>query len=178
MKRYTASIDTSLPIVAIDIGYSAQTASCALTYSNTRETQTIQFGECIETTRHLIEKKGRHTIILEAVLSTYHRPDGNPDIRGDFEKGRGWYYGPGVSTFAAAIRFLQVLDQKLPEGIRPIPIVEGFLSYKKTRTQHADDAQRLLKEFYTAERFKARSGSEPIISEIEGIPSIVRYNHP
>ena len=125
-----------------------------------------------------IEEKGKHTIVLEAVLSTYHRPDGNPDIRGDFEKRRGWYYGPGVSTFAAAIRFLQVLDQKLPEGIRPIPIVEGFLSYKKIRTQHADDAQRLLKEFYTAERFKARSGSEPIISEIEGMPSIVRYNNP
>ena len=178
MKRYTASIDTSLPILAIDIGYSAQTASCALTDSGSRKTQTMQFGECIETTRHLIEKKGKHTIILEAVLSTYHRPIGNPDIRGDFEKGRGWYYGPGVATFAAAIRFLQVLDQKLPKEIRPIPIVEGFLSYKKTRTQHADDAQRLLKEFFTAERFKARSGSEAIISEIEGIPSIVRYNRP
>ena len=178
MKRYSASIDTSLPIVAIDIGYSSQIASCALTYSDARKTQIIQFGECIETTCHLIEEKGKHTIILEAVLSTYHRPDGNPDIRGDFEKGRGWYYGPGVSTFAAAIRFLQVLDQKLPKGIRKIPIVEGFLSYKKIRTQHADDAQRLLKEFYTAERFKARSGSEPIIPEIEGIPSIVRYNHP
>ena len=74
MKRYTASIDTNLPIMAIDIGYSAQTASCALTYSYTREIQTIQFGECIETTRHLIEEKGKHTIILEAVLSTYHRP--------------------------------------------------------------------------------------------------------
>ena len=178
MKRYTANINTSHPIIAIDIGYSAKTASCALTYSGSRETQTIQFGECIEATRHLIEKKGKHTIILEAVLSTYHRPDGNPDIRGDFEKGRGWYYGPGVSTFAAAIRFLQVLDQKLSEDIRQIPIVEGFLSYKKTRTQHADDAQRLLKEFFTAERFKARSGSEPIIPEIDGIPSIVRYNHP
>ena len=178
MKRFTANIDNSLPIVAIDIGYSAQTASCALTYSDTRETKTIQFGECIETTRHLIEKKGKHIIILEAVLSTYHRPDGNPDIRGDFEKGRGWYYGPGVSTFAAATRFLQVLDQKLPEDIRQIPIVEGFLSYKKIRTQHADDAQRLLKEFYNAERFNARSGCEPIISEIEGIPNIVRYNQP
>lgn len=178
MKRYTASIDTSLPILAIDIGYSAQTASCALTDSGSRKTQTMQFGECIETTRHLIEKKGKHTIILEAVLSTYHRPSGNPDIRGDFEKGRGWYYGPGVATFAAAIRFLQVLDQKLPKDIRPIPIVEGFLSYKKTRTQHADDAQRLLQEFFTAERFKARSGSEPITPEIEGIPSIVRYNRP
>ena len=178
MRRYTASIDNNLPIMAIDIGYSAQTASCALTYSYTRETQTIQFGECIETARHLIEEKGKHTIILEAVLSTYHRPDGNPDIRGDFEKGRGWYYGPGVSTFAAAIRFLQVLDQKLPEGIRSIPIVEGFLSYKKIRSQHSDDAKRLLKEFFTAKRFKARSGSLPIISEIEGIPSIIRYNHP
>lgn len=178
MKRYSATIDDCLPIIAIDLGYSTRNASCALTYTGSTDTQTLQFGECIESTRQLIEQGGRHTLILEAVLSTYHRPDGNPDIRGDFEKGRGWYYGPGVSTFAAAIRFLKVLDQNLPEDLRPITLVEGFLSYKKTRTQHADDAQRLLDEFRTAERFEAKHGSEPILPEIEGTPRIVRYNRP
>jgi hypothetical protein len=40
--------------------------------------------------------------------------------------------------------------------MQAIPLVEGFLSYKKTRTHHCDDARRLLDEFKTAERFEAR----------------------
>lgn len=176
MKRYTANIPTDLPIIAIDLGYSAHTSSCGFTHSDASESANLQFGACIEATRELIQARGPHILILEAVLSTYHRPDGNPDIRGDFEKGRGWYYGPGVSTLAGAMRFLQVLDQTLPESIRPIPLVEGFLSYKKSRTEHYDDAQRLLNEFITAERFTAETGSEPILSAITGIPQIRRFN--
>jgi len=178
MKRYTAEIDPSLPIIAIDIGYSARARSCGFTYTGASSTETLFFGQCIEATQELIKKAGAHTLILEAVLSTYHRPDGNPDIRGEFEKGRGWYYGPGVSTFAAAIRFLEMLDQELPQNIRPLPLVEGFLSYKKSRTEHCDDAQRLLDEFETTERFEAAAGSEPILASIDGIPKILRYNQP
>jgi len=178
VKRYTAQIDTKLPIIAIDVGYSAKTRSCGYTHSGTTQTRNLYFGECIDATRDLLVQKGAHLLILEAVLSTYHHPNGNPDIRGDFEKGRGWYYGPGVSTFAAAIRFLQILDQQLPKTIAAIPLVEGYLSYKKTRTEHCDDARRLLSEFETAERFNARVGSEAIASNIEGVPSILRFNSP
>jgi len=178
VKRYTAQIDASLPIIAIDMGYSANTPSCGFAHSGTTDTHSLRFGECIAATCRRMTEHGQHLLILEAVLSTFHRPDGNPDIRGDFEKGRGWYYGPGVSTFAAALRFLQELDRQLPTSLSPIPLVEGFLSYKKTRTQHCDDAQRLLDEFATAERFQARDGSEPICPEITGAPLIIRYNAP
>lgn len=178
MKRYTAKIDATLPIIAIDIGYSANTCSCGFTHSGTHETRNLRFGDSITATRERITEQGPHLLILEAVLSTYHRPDGNPDIRGDFEKGRGWYYGPGVSTYAAALRFLQILDRQLPKYLQPIPLVEGFLSYKKNRTAHCDDARRLLEEFETAERFQACEGSEPISSEVAGIPQIIRYNAP
>ena len=178
MKRYTAHIDTTLPIIAIDMGYSANNRSCGFAHSGALATRTLHFGECITATHELITQHGRHQLVLEAVLSTYHRADGNPDIRGDFEKGRGWYYGPGVATFAAALRFLQVLDQQLPKAISPIPLVEGFLSYKKTRTQHCDDARRLLEEFDTAERFQAREGSEALSDQVAGIPLIIRYNAP
>ena len=178
MRRYTANTDPTLPIIAIDMGYSANTRSCGFVHSGTVETQTLRFGECISATVDLLKQQGPHQLILEAVLSTYHRPDGNPDIRGEFEKGRGWYYGPGVATYAAALRFLQVLDQQLPKAIAPIPLVEGFLSYKKTRTQHCDDARRLLEEFETAERFQAREGSEALSDQVAGIPLIIRYNAP
>ncbi len=178
MKRYTAQIDATLPIIAIDIGYSANNRSCGFTHTGTSDTHSLRFGDCIAATRDCLTAQGPHLLILEAVLSTYHRPDGNPDIRGDFEKGRGWYYGPGVSTFAAALRFLQVLDRQLPQSFQPIPLVEGFLSYKQTRTQHCDDAQRLLDEFETAERFQARMGSEPISHQVAETPHILRYNEP
>ena len=62
--------------------------------------------------------------------------------------------------------------------MQAIPLVEGFLSYKKTRTHHCDDARRLLDEFKTAERFEARQGSEPLSPQIAGIPLILRYNAP
>ncbi|MFQ3224705.1 MAG: hypothetical protein ACI8Z5_000956 [Lentimonas sp.] len=178
MKRYTAEIDATLPIIAIDMGYSANNPSCGFAHSGTSDTHSLRFGDCIAATLKRMTEQGPHLLILEAVLSTYHRPDGNPDIRGDFEKGRGWYYGPGVSTFAAALRFLQELDRQLPASRKPIPLVEGFLSYKQTRTQHCDDAQRLLEEFETAERFQARNGSDPISPQVAGTPLIIRYNAP
>lgn len=178
MKRFTAKINPALPIIAIDLGYSAKMPSCGFTHSGAKTLQSLHFGDAMNAARGLLEKQGPHIIILEAVLSTYHAPNGNPDIRGDFEKGRGWYYGPGVSTFAAAVRFLAVLDAQLPRKIAPIPLVEGFLSFKKTRCEHSEDARRLLSEFQTAERFQARAGSEAISPKIDGVPMIVRYNAP
>lgn len=178
VKRYTATIDPALPILAIDLGYSAKMPSCGFTHSGAATLQSLHFGDAINRSRILLEQEGTHTIILEAVLSTYHTPAGNPDIRGDFEKGRGWYYGPGVSTYAAALRFLQVLDAQIPPEIAPIPLVEGFLSYKKTRSEHSEDARRLLSEFHTAERFQARAGSEAVSHKIAGLPMILRYNAP
>lgn len=178
MKRYTAQINAALPVIAIDLGYSAKVRSCGFAHSGAVETHNLFFGECIAAAAELINAQGPHMLILEAVLSTYHLPNGNPEIRGDFEKGRGWYYGPGVSTFAAAFRLLQVLDGQLQESIRPLPLVEGFLSYKKNRTEHCDDAWRMLREFATAERFIAQKGSEAIHQQIEGIPQILRFNAP
>ncbi|MEM1221482.1 MAG: hypothetical protein AAGH40_01855 [Verrucomicrobiota bacterium] len=173
--RYITTIDPSLPRIAVDLGYSANSKSCAIAHSLSEETEELFFGECIDATAQILKKTGPATLILEAVLSTYHRADGNPDIRGSFEKGRGWYYGPGVSTFAAAIRFLSQLNKKLPRNL-PVSLVEGFLSYKPRKTEHTEDAFRLLKEFDTAECFSPCSGSLPILKEISSPPEIRRYN--
>jgi hypothetical protein len=78
-------------------------------------------------------------LILEAVLSTYHRPNGNPDIRGQFEKGRGWYYGPGVTTLAAAMRFIGQLTRRV-KADHDLLLAEAFLSFKKVKSRHLDDA--------------------------------------
>ena len=178
MHRYDKQDTSGLPRIAIDLGYSAKQKSCGVATTHNADTHSLTFGDCIDFVDTLIREQGRHTLIVEAVLSTYHSVDGNPAIRGEFEKGRGWYHGPGVTTFAAAIRFLSELDRRLPNELRPIPLVEGFLSYKPTRTTHVDDAQRLLLEFDRAEVFEPAVGSEPICALMAGIPEIRRYNKP
>ena len=178
MKRYTKQLETDLPLLAVDLGYSARSKSCGVAWSGGAVVQSLEFGECIEAVAQQLSSVGRHTLILEAVLSTYHAIQGNPMIRGEFEKGRGWYHGPGVTTFAAALRFVCELDRVLPNDLRPIPLVEGFLSYKPVRTAHSEDALRLLVEFDHAERFEALSDSEPICDLLDGVPQIRRYNKP
>ncbi len=177
MSRYITIIPDRMPLLGIDLGYSAKTKSCGLARSGSKDLHALGFGECIDYTAFLIREHGPHVLILEAVLSTYHRSDGNPDIRGDFEKGRGWYHGPGVTTYAAALRFLEQLDKKLPPKYK-IPIVEGFLSYKPARTDHTEDARRLVDEFAVAEQFISCDGSEPISHNIDGVPHIRRFNAP
>lgn len=177
MSRYTAQINDSLPRLGIDLGYSNAQKSCGIAHGGLETAFSCEFGAAIDYTAQLIQAHGPHIIILEAVLSTYHNAAGNPEIRGTFEKGRGWYHGPGVTTFAAALRFLEALDQRIPASA-PLPLIEGFLSYKTSRTQHQDDAQRLIDEFAHAERFHAATGSEPIHRQISGIPEIRRYNAP
>lgn len=177
MYRYSTAIDLDLPLLGIDLGYSAKTKSCGVARSGSDVVHALCFGECIDHVVRLIREHGVHVLILEAVLSTYHNSEGNPEIRGEFEKGRGWYHGPGVTTFAAAIRFLDQLDQRLSPGVT-LPLVEGFLSYKPTRTTHEDDARRLIDEFAVAERFPPRESSQPICKTLDGVPEIRRYNAP
>lgn len=177
-QSYVHATDANLPRIAIDLGYSAKQKSCGLATSHDADTHSLTFGDCIGFVDTLIHNRGNHTLIIEAVLSTYHTSDGNPAIRGAFEKGRGWYHGPGVTTFAAALRLLHELDRRLPDELRPIPLVEGFLSYKPARTTHVDDARRMLLEFDRAEVFEPETGSEPICLLVDGVPEIRRYNKP
>jgi hypothetical protein len=177
MTRYTTLLEPALPLIAVDIGYSAKSKSCGLAISGGGAAQSLEFGQCIQVVAQMLSQ-GRYTLILEAVLSTFHSENGNPAIRGDFEKGRGWYHGPGVTTFAAALRFLSELDRILPAEVNSISLVEGFLSYKPVRTEHSEDAERMVVEFQRAERFEALPGSEPICNLIDAVPQIRRYNKP
>ena len=95
MSRYITIIPDRMPLLGIDLGYSAKTKSCGLARSGSQDLHALGFGECIDYTAFLIGEHGPHVLILEAVLSTYHRSDGNPDIRGDFEKGAWLVSRPG-----------------------------------------------------------------------------------
>ena len=82
-----------LPIIAVDIGYSSNKRSCGLAWTGHEEPICLQFGKAIEKVAELCGKFEQPLLVIEAALSIFHRKNGNPDIRGEFEEGRGWYWG-------------------------------------------------------------------------------------
>ncbi|MCG7851786.1 MAG: hypothetical protein MIO92_04615 [Methanosarcinaceae archaeon] len=159
------------PLVAIDVGYSHNKASCGIMHAGIKEPATLKFGASIKEVIRLVEQLGTLVLIVEAVLSTYHDEHGNPDIRGDFEKGRGWYHGPGVATYAAAIRFLGMLRQKCTSNAS-VYLAEAFLSFKKSHSSHSNDARIIFDSFWNTHTENLKDCTEPIINFIEGIPSV------
>ena len=159
------------PHIALDLGYSHYAASCGIMYSGITEPTTLQFGATIEEVTRLVEQIGPCVLILEAVLSTYHNECGNPDIRGVFEKGRGWYHGPGVATYAAAVRFLRMLRKNCSSNAT-VYIAEAFLSFKKKRSRHSDDALVIFNSFWDTPSESLKDGTEPILDFILGVPSV------
>ena len=110
-------------------------------------------------------------LVLEAALSTFHSPAGNPDLRGEFERGRGWYWGPGAVSLVAAQRFLRVVSSGLPPMLS-IPLAEAFLSNKPKRTKHSQDALTILENFWASAPVQLRPGVEPAMGIICGVPSV------
>jgi hypothetical protein len=158
------------PLLVVDVGYSAHRKSCGLYWTGAQEASEHSFGDAIEQTAQLVGQLTAPVLVLEAVLSTYHAPSGNPGIRGDFEQGRGWYYGAGILSFGAALRFLQVLNQKM-QG-RDLDIAEAFLSNKDTPTGHGEDAVLIHHRFWVTPPVELKDDVEPASFLIHGVPSI------
>jgi len=159
----------------LDLGYSRDKASCGIMYGGLDQPKEVQFGNAICSVNQWISKNDPCILIVEAVLSTYHNGSGNPDIRGEFEKGRGWYHGAGVATFAAALRFLQVLRKKISPNAS-VFLAEAFLSFKKKRTRHADDALKIYNRFWNTNPEEVKRGTEPILGIIDGVPKICVFH--
>ena len=158
------------PLIVVDLGYSAHAKSCGLFWTGAQHAEELQFGDAVRRTAQLVSERTKSILVLEGVLSTYHAPSGNPEIRGDFERGRGWYWGAGVLSFAAAIRFLQELNE-IAEG-RKIEIAEAFLSNKNTPTDHADDAIFIHDRFWITQPEKLKNDVKPASPLMQDIPSV------
>jgi hypothetical protein len=171
MTFHTKLDNEHYPLIALDLGYSHYTASCGIMHSGIKEPATLQFGDAVSEVTRLVEQNGPCILILEAVLSTYHDEYGNPDIRGAFEKGRGWYHGPGVTTYAAAVRFLRMLRKNCPSNAT-VYLAEAFLSFKKKRSRHCDDARIIFDSFWDTPTESLKDRTEPILDFISGIPSV------
>lgn len=159
------------PLVVIDLGYSHDRRSCGVMHSGMEKPTRLTFGEAVKEAVTFIEQHDSVILVLEAVLSTYHDEHGNPDLRADFEKQRGWYYGPGVATYAAAARFLTTLRREC-RGNSTVYLAEAFLSFKRERTRDSDDALAIFDRFRRTTAVRLKDGTEPILDFIEGVPSV------
>ena len=171
-SAFTGLAVTATPLIAIDLGYSAQRRSCGLAWTGGEEDLELQFGDAIHRTAEILRSfDWKAILVVEAVLSTFHQANGNPAVRGRFETGRGWYYRAGVLSFAAATRFLQCLADLRSNG-PAIALAEAFLSNKNTPTGHAEDAATIRDGFWETQPVDLREGVEPASNLIEGIPSV------
>ena len=76
-------------LVVVDLGYSARKSTCGLFWTGATQAEELSFGDAVRRTAVVVNDMKNPLLVLEAVLSTYHAPSGNPDIRGEFENGRG-----------------------------------------------------------------------------------------
>lgn len=158
---------TEVSLVAVDIGYSVRKRSCGLAWTGGDRPQEFTFGQAVGDVAELLMQVNRPLLVIEAPLSTYHNCSGNPDLRGGFEIRRGWYWGAGVLTLAAARRFLRVLADQLEN--REIFLAEAFLPGSQG---HAADAQTILDNFWAITPEELVPGVEPASDLIEGVPSV------
>ncbi len=159
------------PLIVLDIGYSERAKSCGLAWTGQQDSVQLRFGEAVEEVARLVAVLGEPVLVLEAPLSTFHNSLGNPAIRGEFETGRGWYWGPGAVALIAARRFLEELDRKLASG-RQVLLAEAFLSNKRQRSRHSADASAILDRFWRTKAVVMNEGVEPMLSLIKGIPQV------
>jgi len=166
-----------LPLVVVDLGYAAKAKSCGLAWTGGGDPVQARFGEAIERVAEQLAVLGESVLVLEAALSTFHNSSGNPDLRGDFERGRCWYYGPGAVSVLAARRFLEQLAGKLGNG-RKVFLAEAFLSNKPRRTGHGVDAAAILERFWNTKPEALHKGVEPLLSLIQEVPPVRDFGAP
>lgn len=176
--RFTALSNTvrSGAIVAVDLGYSSSRKTCGIARSVDNFSACHSFGNSLAVVVNSLTSNPTQILVLEAVLSTSHCRGGNPRDRGDFEKGRSWYYGPGAVTFLAATRFLSELDRLLPRHLQ-VRLAEAFLSNKVDRSGHDEDAKLIAEKFWSSPIERSIHGLEPILPLVSGVPPVRSFRY-
>jgi hypothetical protein len=185
MKPFKALSDAApkqMEMVVIDIGYSSKARSCGVASSSGVVAKKLRFGDAVnEVAKRLRDCEKDPLLVIEAPLSMYHDDHCKPGRRGEFEKGRAWYYGAGAVTCLAAIRLLEKLaTHETFKGRlkRRVFLAESFLSNKTKRTDHSDDAQAILDPFWKVEPAMFHKDVEPSSRLVEGVPPIRVFDSP
>ena len=138
--------------IALDLGFSAKRQTCGLASTDKPEGELCRFAEAVKKVGCFCSVKPTAALIIEAPLSCFFDDDevGNP-VHREFERQgcetRYWYVGAGATTCLAAVFFLRKLRQCLSTSKAVITVFEGFGTFKKSRTSHAEDAKELLNKF-------------------------------
>ena len=141
--------------IALDLGFSAKRQTCGLASTDKPEGELCCFAEAVKRVGHFCsveQTAAPAALIIEAPLSCFFDDDevGNP-VHREFElqgcETRYWYVGAGATTCLAAVFFLRKLRQRLSASKAVITVFEGFGTFKKSRTSHAEDAKELLDKF-------------------------------
>jgi hypothetical protein len=151
---YTAA---SLPIMAVDLGFAGKkTRSCGLAWKargGECQTEVTTFGRCVEHVARFVSENPNSALIVEAPLSGLFDSSGNPKGRLPFEKScvsgeartRYWYVQSGAAVGLGAVFLFANLSAMVgPQRNIPTSVVEGFVSFKSRRSDHAADARALL----------------------------------
>lgn len=160
-------------LVAVDLGHSRNAPTCGIAVSG-RVPCACEFGEAIRMVNDAIleiEKTDPVVLVLEAPLSAYYNGQGNPDYRGDFERGRGWYYGSGATVYVSALMFLKFLADKRGNQ-KPLIVAEAFLSHKTETTSDKKDAEYIRDKFWECKAEPIKQGMFPASPLVRGVPSI------
>jgi hypothetical protein len=166
--RLDAATRAIRPVVAVDLGFARERASCGLARCLAGDLiadyKTLQFSEVIKEVAETFGATANGVLILEAPLSGAfdgtHRL-GNPAPRGDFERPNGqtryWYCGAGAEICLGAIFFLWELRNVLVERGTDctIHLFEGFVTAGDKSApgdnQHTQEAKRLFDAFLAGE---------------------------
>jgi hypothetical protein len=124
---------SSLPILAVDMGFSGKSASSGYAYRAAAERQAFAenktFADCLQAVAGQIDLAGELILIIEAPLSAAFDRKGNPQPRGAFESNprpRWWSLGPGAAMSLAAMHFLKRLVDRIA-GNSKCHLVEGYV---------------------------------------------------
>ena len=162
----------SLPVIAVDLGFSANGKSCGIARRDL-ESATFSENHRFATTINKVHEFSRERgaiLILEAPLSVKFDKDGNPSPRGDFErnpKPRWWSFGAGaVMTLAAQFFLRDLRERRRREGVTAtIHLIEGFVvgSNSGDHKQVAEDLINAYRDEITSDWIKPDAGSQSVL---------------
>ena len=143
------------PVVAVDLGFAERARSCGLalqTPGGEPVAESLEFGRCAEKTASFLSNNANSVLIVEAPLSGLLNAHGNPMGRKVFEKmpiggktvSRDWYTGAGAAVGLGAMFFFSRLALLLRSSSGVVNVVEGFVSFKRSRSKDEEDALALL----------------------------------
>lgn len=163
------------PIVAVDLGFANSKKSCGIAFQETRReecrVESLDFGQCVESTVKFLLENTDSVLIVEAPLSGLFDSTGNPKGRLPFEKAEGktryWYAGPGAAVGLGAIFFFTHLSERVNSSSSiTASVIEGFVSFKTRSSDDREDARALLKDFRNSREktyeVKAKADARPV----------------